>query len=163
MMTAQNLAHRYEIEETVLDRCAALAGIGKLEEYDEEQQLRISFAIMLDKFGFREDRIRMCCADPRQFPEMIRQEQAECSSKTRSEELNGMLSYVDDDWSGTLGEVDEVVMCMEFQLETAGGVAFGPYPWMAMLIILVISMAVALLLKPHIQAILNRLLSGPLT
>ena len=159
MMTAQNLAQQYEIEETDVDRYAVLAGVGKHEEYDDEQEVLISFAIILDKFGIREDRIRICCTSPSRFPEMVLQEQAECTSKTRSETLNGMLDCVDEDWSGTLCEINDAVMLLEFQLETADGVAFGPYPWMSMLMIAGISLAVALLLKPHIQALFERVLS----
>ena len=158
-MTAQDLAQRYKTEESDVNRCAVLAGVGMLGEYDKEQEVLISFAIMLNKFGLREDRIRICCTSPSRFPEMVLQEQAECTSKTRSETLNGMLDCVDEDWSGTLYEIDDAVMLLEYQLETADGVAFGPYPWMSMLMIAGISLAVALLLKPHIQALFERVLS----
>ena len=158
-MTAQDLAQRYKTEENDVNRCAVLAGVGMLGEYDKEQEVLISFAIMLNKFGLQEDRIRICCTSPSRFPEMVLQEQAECTSKTRSETLNGMLDCVDEDWSGTLYEIDDAVMLLEYQLETADGVAFGPYPWMSMLMIAGISLAVALLLKPHIQALFERVLS----
>ena len=158
VMTIQGLAQQYKMEEAELKRCALLAGFDQLEEYDEAQQVLISFAVMLARFGLQEDRIRICCTSPGRFPEMIRQEQTECSSKTRREELDGMLACVDDDWSGNLDEIENAVMLLEFQLDTAGGVPYGPHPWMSMLIILGISVAVALLLKPQIQALLERLL-----
>lgn len=159
-MTAHRLMEEYEIGQTDFDRCAELAGVGVREAYEDEQETMLEFAIMLQKLGFGEERIRRSCADLPRFPEEVSLELADCFGDRERRELLEQLQNYLEDWNGTIRDAQEIVICMEFlQAGQTGGI-FGPISFWPLVVCAIVALAAAFVLMPLIREFVQRLIES---